>query len=69
MSGKREWLVVENSMKNAVFAPKHSQRPCGYIPRDVAEQLLGRSLDGNVWFTREESDAMRNHPEWSDSHP
>lgn len=62
----REWLVIESSMKNGVFAPADAQIPKGYIPRDVAEALLGRSLEGNQWFTREEGQLMRAHPEWTD---
>jgi hypothetical protein len=60
----REWLIIEDSRKNAVFAPPETQVPIGYIPRDVAERLLGRDLGGTVWFTREESQLMRDHPEW-----
>ena len=64
----REWLVIENSMKNAVFAPEGADKR-GYIPRDSAESLLGRPLGGMVWFTREESKAMHSHPEWTDVEP
>jgi len=60
----REWLVIQSSMKNAVFAPEEAKKTKGYIPRDVAENLLGRSMEGTVWFTREEGEAMRAHPEW-----
>jgi hypothetical protein len=60
----REWLVIEDSRKNTVFAPDDVKEPHGYIPRDVAEPLLGRDLGGTVWFTREESALMRAHPEW-----
>lgn len=59
----REWLVIESSWKNAIFGPEVKE-PSGYIPRDVAEPLLGRDLGGTVWFTREESALMRAHPEW-----
>lgn len=65
----REWLVIESSMKNAVFVPDEERERKGYIPRDAAEALLGRKLDGDVWFTREESASMRAHPEWRDSPP
>jgi hypothetical protein len=65
----REWFVIEKSWKNAVFADDNAKIANGYIPRDVAETLLGRKLDGTVWFTREESDRMRQHPEWSDTEP
>lgn len=60
----REWFIIEDSMKNAVFAPADAALPKGYIPRDAAEKLLGRDLSGTVWFTREEGAAMRAHPEW-----
>lgn len=60
----REWLVIESSMKNGVFAPKEAQKPKGFIPRDVAERILGRRLDGTQWFTREESTLMRAHCDW-----
>ena len=65
----REWLVIEGSMKNAVFCREQDRQPRGYIPRDVAEQLLGRDLGGTEWFTRQESAAMRAHPEWRDETP
>lgn len=64
----REWLVIEKSWKNSTFAPDGS-KDVGYIPRDVAEPLLGRSLGGTVWFTREEGEKMRQHPEWKDVEP
>lgn len=65
----REWFVIESSRKNAVFAPEDAKTPRGYITRDAAEQLLRRDLSGNVWFTHEESDAMRSHPEWRNEAP
>lgn len=65
----REWLVIEDSRARSVFAPAEAQRPHGYIPRDVAERLLGRDLGGAVWFTREDGDAMRAHPEWRSEAP
>ena len=65
----REWLVIESSMKNAVFVSDKVRLQKGYIPRDVAEQLLGRDLGGLVWFTREESQKMRGHPAWTETHP
>jgi len=65
----REWLVIEHSWKNAVFGGDDAKKPTGYIPRDVAEPLLGRDLGGTVWFTKEESERMRAHPEWQDSEP
>jgi hypothetical protein len=65
----REWFIIESSRKNAVFAPDEAKKPRGYIPRDAAEKLFGRTLDGNVWFTQEESDAMRSHPEWRNEAP
>ena len=67
----REWLVIESSMKNAVFATEEQRKRKGYIPRDVAEKLLGRAIeDGRYeWFTREEGERMRAHPEWRDTQP
>lgn len=60
----REWLVIQDSRMHGVFAPAEASTPKGYIPRDVAERVLGRSLEGNQWFTREESALMRAQPEW-----
>lgn len=65
----REWLIVESSMKHGVFVPDDAKVPRGYIPRDAAEQILGRDLGGNVWFTQADCDAMRVHPEWSATEP
>lgn len=62
----REWLVIESSMSRAVFAPKDVAERKGYIPRDVVEAMLGRSVDDCHWFTREQSAAMRAHAEWRD---
>lgn len=64
----REWLVIESSMKSAVFVPPEASLK-GYIPRDAAEQVLGRDLGGTQWFSREDSEAMRSHSEWSDTEP
>lgn len=58
-----------SAYKNAVFRSDDDKKPKGYIPRDVAEPLLGRALTGTVWFTREESQRMREHPEWRDTEP
>ena len=63
----REWLVIEDSRKNGVFAPQEAQYPRGYIPRDAAEQVLGRSMDGFQWFSREEAEKLRSHPEWKNT--
>lgn len=65
----REWLVIQASNANGAFAPPEAEQPHGYIPRDAAEVLLGRSIEGTQWFTREESDAMQAHPEWRYEHP
>lgn len=68
-AGAREWLVIESSMKNAVFADDELRQRRGYIPRDVAEKLLGRDLGGSQWFTTEDSAKMRDHSEWQDIEP
>ncbi len=60
----REWLVIEDSRANSLFAPEEAKKPKGYIPRDVAEVLLGRSMDGTQWFSTEECASLRSHPEW-----
>lgn len=65
----REWLVIQDSMANAVFATEEQCTRRAYIPRDVAEALLGRSMAGNVWFTPEEGRLMRAHPEWRNELP
>lgn len=65
----REWLVIENSRKNGVFAPDDAKKPLGYIPRDVAEPLLGRDLGGTVWFTKEEGERLRQCTEWTFDEP
>lgn len=61
----REWLVIEDSRKNGVFAPEEAKTVKGYIPRDVAERVLGRRLEVNCWFTREDGELMRAQPEWT----
>jgi hypothetical protein len=63
----REWLVIDSSYKNAVFASDAAKTPKGYIPRDTAELLLGRDLGGTIWFTRDESEMMKRHPEWRET--
>lgn len=66
---KREWLVIENSWSRSIFATEHDRQVSGYIPRDVAEHLLGRSMEGAQWFSKDDSDKLRAHPEWSDVEP
>jgi len=63
----REWLVIETSQAHSIFAANNE--PAGYIPRDAAETLLGRPLSGTVWFTKDESAKMREHPEWRNTEP
>lgn len=65
----REWLVIEKSWKNSVWARDDDTPPMGYIPRDVVEPLLGRSMEGTIWFTADEGKAMRAHPEWRNTEP
>lgn len=64
----REWLVIECSWKRSVWRDDELPEQ-GYIPREAAEKLLGRDLGGNVWFSREESEQMRAHPDWRDTEP
>ena len=64
----REWFVIENIMAYGVFG-SDLPKVLGYIPRDVAEAICGRTLNGGIWFTREQSEQMRQHPEWSDRPP
>lgn len=61
--------MIDNSWKYGVFATDEQKKPRGYIPRDSAETLLGRDLGGTTWFTREERDKMRAHPEWRETEP
>ena len=65
----REWLVIEDSMKNSVFASDEIRKRKGYIPRDVAERLLCRDLSGTVWFSKDESALLRSNLEWRDTEP
>jgi hypothetical protein len=60
----REWLVVENSHAYSVFAPDGAKKIRGYIPRDAAEQITGRNIEGDYWFSKDEGDRMCAHPEW-----
>lgn len=64
----REWLVIESTKKNGIFAEEKENRR-GYIPRDVVQRMFGKELDDIVWFSKEESAAMRAHPEWRDTEP
>ena len=68
-AGRREWLVIGSSKANSVFASDADRKPRGYIPRDVAEVLLGRDLGGNVWFTEADGAALRGHPDWREDPP
>lgn len=65
----REWLVIEDSGNRMVF--REHTKPPGYIPRDVAEKLIGHPIeDGRVtWFTAAQGAAMRAHPEWRNELP
>ena len=66
--GKREWLVIEPSTNGAVF---HEQKPpTGYIPRTAVTAMGIRTKRGGCdWFTSEEMDRMRAHPEWRNTLP
>ena len=65
----REWLVIELTRGRGVFAEDAEREWKGYIPRDAAEAILGRSMDGTVWFNSDESEKLHAHPEWRDSEP
>lgn len=65
----REWFVIESSRKYGVFSSADDQKALGYIPRDVAEYIIGRDLSGTVWFTAAEGAVMRAHPEWKNELP
>jgi hypothetical protein len=69
MSGPREWLVIESTRGRGVFATEEHRNARNYIPRDVAEELLGRDLGGTVFFTSDESAKMKAHPDWRDDEP
>lgn len=72
-AGQKEWLVIESSRSRGVFVwDTPEAKAKGYIPRDVVEKLLPGKLekDGRcTWFTREEGEKLRAHPEWSDTQP
>lgn len=63
----REYWVIDDSMKNGIFATDDMKKPKGYIPRSVGEKIIGRKTKKNecVYFTKEQSDAMRAHPEFT----
>jgi len=63
----REWYVIENSRNRTVFSGP--DEIFGYIPRDVVENELGIPHRKCMWFTREQSKAMRAHPEWRTDEP
>ena len=68
----REWLVIENSTKNCVFASDDAKTPRGYIPRDVVEGELCIKVESGyrcTWFSREDGEKMRAHPEWRETEP
>lgn len=64
----QEYWVIEDSMKNGVFATDVQQKLKGYIPRKAGEKIIGcKTRKGEcVWFTKEQMAAMRLHPEWKD---
>lgn len=65
----REWLVIEKSWQRSLFFD--GDPIMGYIPRDVVEGELGIKIeDGRCkWFTREDGERMRAHPEWRTTLP
>jgi len=63
----REWYVIEDHAGKGVFG---TEKIHGYIPRDVVENELGiPHQEGATFFTREQSEAMRAHPEWTTEDP
>lgn len=64
-----EYLVIESSRRGSVFSTEDENKPQGYIPRTIAEKLLGRDLGGTEWFTAEESEKMREHQSFMRQHP
>jgi hypothetical protein len=62
----REYWVIEDSRTGSVFGPGHGEVIKGYIPRTVGEKIIGRKTKKGecVWFTKEETEAMRQHPEF-----
>lgn len=65
----REWLVIENSWSRGIFATEADKLPSGFIPREAAEHVLGRSMEGAQWFSKEDGEKMRAHPEWRETEP
>lgn len=66
---RREYWVIEDSAKRMVFSTPEQQKPKGYIPRAIGEEIIGRKTkkDECVYFTKEQSAAMRAHPEFKES--
>ncbi len=66
MGKLREYWVIEDSRKNAVFGLSEEEALRGYIPRSIGEKIIGRKTKKGecVYFTKEQSEAMRKHPEF-----
>lgn len=62
----KEYWVIEDSRTGSVFGPGHGEAIKGYIPRKAGESVIGRKTrkDECLWLSREESEAMRLHPEF-----
>ena len=63
----REWFVIEPSTNGGVFQDR--KPPTGYIPRDAVEAMGIDCSKKCLWFTAEQSAAMRAHPEWRTTPP
>lgn len=61
-----EYWVIEDSMSRGVFSPTGAEKPKGYIPRVIGENIIERRTrdDECVYFTKEQAEEMRQHPEF-----
>lgn len=50
---QREWFVIENTRAYSVWASDDLPKIAGYIPREVAEEIVGHPITGDFWFTSE----------------
>jgi hypothetical protein len=57
-----DWLVIDAGMR--IAADPLSRGWKGYIPREVAEKICGRKIEGVMQLKRREVEPMRAQPEW-----